>query len=979
MIGRVLAAILLGLAIPFAAAAQTIPTYTFGTLPGSPTAGQLAWITDGAATPIPGTAEIGGGTHKDLVAYDATQLRWEFVQRAPDDLPPEELPTFLSAPRISYDNAESGAAADDVQEALDELFAGGGGGGGGGSDNLGNHQATLDLDMNGNDVLEIGTASVLGNLIAFLAVDARTMGAGPIASIDIETWFAVDGVKTAGSKSRTDGLRIDYVNLTEAEGFALWIDAFGTGNTDLVGVGIRAACTGPQLDDGDEGCAALRTHAFDHWYEAIGSVSGTIPAGAGTRTLTISGITKDESKQIGESKLFITGTPTPVDIVDVPPGVISATGALDAGDPSWLGTGLATGQGVFTFGAGQVASSGAAAGKCFAANLTAYTPFIGGPTAYQWLRIASVAGDTITTEWIGQNVNAKTPYLYRAEEGQPGTEGQVADCGVIVRPLFNAGGATDKIADQVIVDFPASYPGASSPAFVVPAYGVWRLRAHSSLVSRMLAAGGGAGDYGHTVVNDLGSGRYQITSGYQVGIAGSLGNLVDGTNHGMLYGFDAASEPGASKHGFAFRYLDDPSDVNFAQSFGFVRFSTEDFLDDVHRALITVFNDPAQTITLHPTLGLGRAGDLYVRTSQLNTPNGSGPTTSSSGRLVEWSQIEGMPAGFADGSDDGSSGGATDLNGLTDVTLATPAVGATLVWNGTQWVNGPLDLADADARTGVLPDANVSDTITASNYMPTAGGAFTGPVSLLVGSSLTVANSASIFPLAGGVVQANQFAASGSTSSAVDLPTAEVSGILGAGNGGLGISNPTSGGILLGTGPLAVHTTPVLAAGQLLIGDGTTDPTIAAMSGDATMTSGGVVSLSTGSVDANEIVSTGVAAGTYQSPSLTIDADGRVTAASQGTNLLIGSGTKALSTTTILSGGCNTDTITAAGVVSTDVIAWSPNGDLSAVNGFRPVSPDGLAIYPPVPSSGSITVKTCNPTGASITPGAVSINWRVTR
>lgn len=37
---------------------------------------------------------------------------------------------------------------------------------------------------------------------------------------------------------------------------------------------------------------------------------------------------------------------------------------------------------------------------------------------------------------------------------------------------------------------------------------------------------------------------------------------------------------------------------------------------------------------------------------------------------------------------------------------SSPATGATLVYNGTTWVDGQLDLADADAVTGVLPEAN---------------------------------------------------------------------------------------------------------------------------------------------------------------------------------------------------------------------------------------------------------------------------------
>lgn len=59
----------------------------------------------------------------------------------------------------------------------------------------------------------------------------------------------------------------------------------------------------------------------------------------------------------------------------------------------------------------------------------------------------------------------------------------------------------------------------------------------------------------------------------------------------------------------------------------------------------------------------------------------------------------------------GGGGGASTLDDLTDVTITSPAAGATLVYNGSAWVDGPLDLADADAVTGVLPDANIASTI----------------------------------------------------------------------------------------------------------------------------------------------------------------------------------------------------------------------------------------------------------------------------
>ena len=53
-----------------------------------------------------------------------------------------------------------------------------------------------------------------------------------------------------------------------------------------------------------------------------------------------------------------------------------------------------------------------------------------------------------------------------------------------------------------------------------------------------------------------------------------------------------------------------------------------------------------------------------------------------------------------------STASAVNLNDLGDVVLTTPATGAALIYDGAQWVDGQLDLADGDARTGILPIGN---------------------------------------------------------------------------------------------------------------------------------------------------------------------------------------------------------------------------------------------------------------------------------
>ena len=90
-------------------------------------------------------------------------------------------------------------------------------------------------------------------------------------------------------------------------------------------------------------------------------------------------------------------------------------------------------------------------------------------------------------------------------------------------------------------------------------------------------------------------------------------------------------------------------------------------------------------------------------------------------------------------------------------------------------------------------------------------------------------------------------------------------------------------------------------------------------------------------------------------------------------------GTATLGTSAISGNSCATAvTVTAANVLTTDTISWTPNADISGVTGYGVASTDGLKIYP-YPTSGNVNFKVCNGTGTSITPGAVTLNWRVSR
>jgi len=66
--------------------------------------------------------------------------------------------------------------------------------------------------------------------------------------------------------------------------------------------------------------------------------------------------------------------------------------------------------------------------------------------------------------------------------------------------------------------------------------------------------------------------------------------------------------------------------------------------------------------------------------------------------------------------------------------------------------------------------------------------------------------------------------------------------------GGTGVSTLTDGGVLIGNAAGDIVATAVLTEGQLLIGDGTTDPAVATMSGDATIASTGALTITANSV-----------------------------------------------------------------------------------------------------------------------------------
>lgn len=91
------------------------------------------------------------------------------------------------------------------------------------------------------------------------------------------------------------------------------------------------------------------------------------------------------------------------------------------------------------------------------------------------------------------------------------------------------------------------------------------------------------------------------------------------------------------------------------------------------------------------------------------------------------------------------------------------------------------------------------------------------------------------------------------------------------------------------------------------------------------------------------------------------------------------SGTATLGTGAIASGACATDvTVSATGVSTSDVVLAGFNGKPTAITGYFPATAGMLTIIS-WPSANNVNFTVCNETVSSITPGAITLNWRVVR
>jgi hypothetical protein len=327
----------------------------------------------------------------------------------------------------------------------------------------------------------------------------------------------------------------------------------------------------------------------------------------------------------------------------------------------------------------------------------------------------------------------------------------------------------------------------------------------------------------------------------------------------------------------------------------------------------------------------------------LATANGSLLNTSAAGVP----SLTPTPVLGVAGTTVGSIGFQNATSGTATLQPVTGALGTPTILipaaSGTMAVSAasPLSL---DASTGALACATC---VTSSG-----GGAITGTAPVAV----SAAGAVSITGLAGGVL-------AGASPAFTTTPTLGASGTLGT----ITFGNATSGTVTLAPATGALGTvTATLPANTGTIAELNFAQTWTAVQ---TFTNSDIKLLGS-STGATTFTSANAGATNY---TLTFPA---ITSTLSTT---IASGAKALATSAISSATCSAaQTDTATGTLTTDVVTAVFNADPTAVTGYVPLTTGMLTIIV-YPTADTVNFKVCNNTASSVTPGAITLNWRVVR
>ena len=183
--------------------------------------------------------------------------------------------------------------------------------------------------------------------------------------------------------------------------------------------------------------------------------------------------------------------------------------------------------------------------------------------------------------------------------------------------------------------------------------------------------------------------------------------------------------------------------------------------------------------------------------------DGSGdPTTLDVGSSTAITTLGTIATGVWEGTDVGVAHGGTGVSTLTD--------GGVLLGNGTGNIQAMAVLADGEMIVG---DGTTDPVAESGADLRTSIGVGTGNSPQFTGVELGHATDTTIARASAGnvTIEGNEIYRAGGT----DVPVAD---------GGTGRSTLTDGGILIGKGTAAINQMAVLADGEMIVGDGTTDP-----------------------------------------------------------------------------------------------------------------------------------------------------------